>query len=248
MPTPTFRYPAGKSYPVIQSADGELQVWSGEADYRRPDVFQLEDGRICRVNISTSASMNRDCFAVQILMAARHYGERSHRRILGGAGLMYRSRDTLTWELYPVERNVSRHQRPAERVLLPAVSVRAAALALIVASDDATGTMPGYAVPSRSHKVGSWHVQALPTRTGDACPKPGKGDRRADAAGVQFLATRGDRSAVVLVRSDRASDGGWELVADKLALQSEAGEWQSGQAVDVPDSVLRFCLERCRVV
>lgn len=245
MQAPTFSYRAGNSYPVTQSADGDLQVWSGERDHRRPDVFQLEDARICRVNIPTSASMNRDCFAVQILMAPRHYGERSHRKLLGGAGLMYRSRDTGTWELYPVERNVSRHQRPGERVLLPAVSARAAALALIVASDDATGTLPGYAIPARSHKVGNWHVQALPTRAGDACPKPGKGDRRADAAGVQFLVTRGDHSAIVLVRSDRAPDGGRQLVTEKLPLK-EVEDWKPGQAVDVPDGVLRFCLERCR--
>ena len=246
MQTPKFSYPTGNSYPVIDTPDGQLQIWSGENDNRRPDVFQLEDGRVCRINIPTTASMERDCFAVEILAANRLYGERNHRRLLGTAGLMYRSRRSLTWELYPVERNVTRHQRPADRILSSAVSARAAALALIVASDEATGTLPGYAIPARSHKVGNWHVQALPTRTGNACPKPGKGDRRADAAGVQFLVTRGDHSAIVLVRSDRVIGGGWDLVAEKLPLRLEGSTWEPGRAVDVPESVLRFCLERCR--
>lgn len=255
-PTPTFTYPAGPSYPLTQAGHGCLQIWSGEDDPRRPDVFQLEDGRICRINQPTTASMERDCYAVQILSASRHCNSH-HYRVLGNAGLMYCSRQNGMWELYPVERNVKRYQRPGQLRIIPSVagaSKRSAALALIVASDAATGTFPGYAHPARSHKVGRWHVQALPTQADcTVCPKPSKGERRANPAGVQFLVTFNpkvpvadsrDVSAVVLVRSDRHPAGGYELVAETLAVQHGNGD---SVCVDVPDSVLRFCLERCRI-
>jgi len=51
-------------------------------------------------------------------------------------------------------------------------------------------------------------------------------------------------SAVVSVRAAVASDGGYCLEAETLQLQIGNGTYGS---VDVPASVERFCLSRCRV-
>lgn len=259
MKTATFTAPAGASYPITATPNGYLQIWSGEDDKRRPDVFQLEDGRICRIGQPSTASGDRDCYPVQILSSSRYFSDNAHRQLTGNAGLAYRHRASGAWELYPVERNVKRYQRAGERVLISAseqATPRAAALALIVASDAATG--PLYYASARadkSHKVGNWRVTALPEKADYFTGwKPGPGERRAQPYGVQFLTTFEPLgrvyadprvvSAVVSVRATTAPDGGYCLEAETLQLQLGNGTYGK---VGVPASVERFCLSRCRV-
>lgn len=260
MHTATFTAPAGASYPITAGPDGRhLQIWSGENDPRRPDVFQLEDNRVCRIGQPTTASGERDCYPVTVLSSSRYFSERGHRQLLGNAGLAYRHRPTGMWELYPVDRNVKRHQRSGERVLISArekASPRAAALALIVASDAATGPLYyASASKARSHRVGNWNVTALPDKAGYFTGfKPGPGERRAQTYGVHFLVTfepkgsgAGDprlASAIVLVRAALAPGGGYILETEILQLQHGSGSYGN---VKVPESVERFCLSRCRV-
>jgi hypothetical protein len=259
MKTATFTAPAGSSYPLTATPSGYLQIWSGEDDSRRPDVFQLEDGRICRIGQPTTASGERDCYPVQILSSTRYFSDNAHRQLTGNAGLAYRHRPSGMWELYPVERNVKRYQRAAERVLISAsekATPRAAALALIVSSDAATGPLYYASThPGTSHKVGNWRVTALPEKADYFTGwKPGPGERRVQTYGAQFLVTFAPMgrthpdsrlaSAVVSVRAAVAPGGGYCLEAETLQLQIGNGTYGS---VDVPASVERFCLSRCRV-
>ena len=48
---------------------GAIATWSRVGDHHRSDIAELQDGRIIKIHQSTTASMDRDCFAVSVIHA-----------------------------------------------------------------------------------------------------------------------------------------------------------------------------------
>lgn len=250
---PTVQLPRG----------GTLGIWSEVNSIWRPDVFQLEDGRICRVNIPTTASGDRLSFAVQILTAPLAGGMMSaHSRLPGGAGLMYQHRPSGAWELYPVERTVA-HSGGYRRRTAPGgihcdlqASPRQAALELIVASDEASRSYYDYVGADQGWRVGGWRVKLLAEHADSFHTwRPAPGELRVDAGGRHFLATRyggtasGDaasNTARIVVAMEQHMAGGYEVRAHQLRLADVYGA-QLSPRLDAPPSVVAFCLSRCRL-
>ena len=228
---------------------GELATWSRIGDPFRPDVMLLQDGRILQIEQATTASADRLCFAVRVLQAPHHCSMlRVSARVLGGAGLMFLHRSRGAWELYPRERTVRRLQRGAHAHhgihCNEQASIRAAALRLVVLSDELTRSCLDYCGDNEGHKIGRWRVKLLALHADSFCPtRPEPGSLRVPPEGRQFLITNtaGDRCRIAIVPWRSA---GYEtLEVQPLAILQPAGDHYPVPVF--PASVARHCLSRC---
>lgn len=236
--------------PIVRRSTGDqLTIHSRIGDDSRPDVFELDDGRLARISLSILSSERR-AFGVDIIRAREYRSTNPHWDVLGHCGQIYRS-PAGSWELYPVERGLWRCARPGRPDGIhckEAASARAAALLCIIASDDLTRGIWDYCRPDDSLKVGSWRVALLPIHAGDPYgksmrrPAPGSVSLRHTYA-RHFLVTngKGDTCRAVVTRENWGAGYCLHLVA-----VAEAGvNGARGKALELPAYVERFILSRC---
>jgi hypothetical protein len=228
---------------------GTIATWSRVGDPCRSDIVELQDGRIIKIHRPTTASADRDCFAVSVIHAgySRTHPMGCAALVLGGCGLMYRHRPTGAWELYPVERTVHRLQRgSASHHGIHAdeqASARSAALQLLTLSDQLTRSCLDYVRDDQGHKVGRWRVKLLAAHADGVCQhKPTPNSVKIGTIGRQFLVTgpKDEACRIVVMPWDRWQ--GLRLETSLLAIHQPAGP----EPVPVlPASVAKHCLSRC---
>lgn len=241
--------PLNKQDGIAQLPEGgQLATWSRIGDPWRPDVVELQDGRILKIHIATTASAERLCFAVSVLQAPLSGMLGAAARVLGGAGLMFRHQPSGAWELYPRERSVDRLQRgSAEHHGIHCseqASIRTAALQLVILSDQLTRSCFDYVGDDEGHKLGTWRVKLLPLHADGFCTKrPEPQSLRVPAEGRQFLLTntKGDRCRLAIV--PWRVNGCETLEAHPLAVKQANGDRYPVPVF--PASVTRHCLSRC---
>lgn len=155
----------GTITPIVHN----LQVWTRENDPIRPDVFRLEDGRIIEITQGSQVDGERTRHAVWIIDEGWKnraiYGD-AHRHVKGCAGSIFYNRKHGNWELYPIERAITRNQRGTyenhgihrDRNATP----RIAALGLINLSDKLQQKNSGfYFSKTITRKAGPWEITPL---------------------------------------------------------------------------------------
>jgi hypothetical protein len=237
---------------------GALQIWSAADGLGgRPDVFQLEDGRIAKITGPASVDAERDRYNVQILSSPHHMSTDPHRSVTGSCGLMYRHRASGAWELYPTERAYGRCDRPAPRNGLShelSATPRQAAAVMIVQSDEASREAY-YAVARDGHKIGAWIVEGMAPfcdgLSSGIFRKCGPGSvtiRPFNGHGAYFVATRYAKNANHDIRQDTFRivvlpepmiGGGQEMRCSVLY-------HEFGYPYNPPAAVLNHCVSRCR--
>ncbi len=230
---------------------GQIATYSRVGDDWRPDVVELQDGRTIKIHQATTASAERNCFAVSVIHAgySSAHPMGAGARVLGGCGLMYRHRPSGAWELFPRERTVNRLQRgSAEHHGIAAgkhASARAAALQLLTLSDGLTRTCLDYVGDDQGHKVGQWRIKLLAKHADGWCTgRPEPASVHVAPEGAQFLITRATGERCRIAVTPWTVDGWRQLETSHLAIKQPAGD--AYPVPVVPGSVIKHCLSRCR--
>lgn len=156
--------------PTITPGCHNLQIWSAENDYLKPDFFRLEDGRTVEIKPGNYLSASRVEYAVAIKhdsYGSRAFDEEAHRHVEGHAGWMIKNWRLGDWLLFPTERAVnSVHARGVSTPYRIKADVKAtartAALELIELSDRLQRRNHAFcrSLPL-TRKAGSWEINAL---------------------------------------------------------------------------------------
>jgi hypothetical protein len=250
--TETAIHDAQSDRPYIQSGDNCLQIHSS-TDLWSPDIFQLNDGRLCRVTSASAASMERLQYGVTIETAPYHSARTNtaHKACLGGAGTMYLG-ESGSWELYPQERLVDKYggrNRTGHPSGIPCsmqANRRAAALQLILLSDELCRDYYDYVQPAQGLKVGRWRIKPLAIKPGDPCPTKPSPQSIAVRCHHQrhFLASLQDDHRPYTVRVIVEA---WDY-GNGVDLRGFAVPIAGDRLDDhpkVPQSVINACLSRC---
>jgi len=229
-------------------------VWSDSSAVSRPDVFELEDGRIIRVAY-TGQSAGRTSYSVQVLQCLR-WGVTPEQAVEGYCGNMWLT-EAGSWELYPTERTCRQWCRNITQGIHKdeQASVRQAACRMVAWSDRLTKHIHDRAEGGDSLICGNWRVALLPedpmVPRGCAMSRPGKDAVRIDAWRA-FLVTRkdGSESFRVVVQRERHPAGGYGLRTTVHAMARSIDGKRPADLTsrrNVPEYVQQFCLSRCVV-